>query len=310
MVQPAGSRRRRGRQEPGNRAPLMAGLPQGCESRRRLSPGAEPPHARLAFTIDSILKRKSRGGADSARSPRLRRDPGRARCSRLDPEEREEGPLGQQPSARYRNPGKETCRLAADRAAGRGLGPGGETGGGGAGCPLPEGLPRSPDPSPREGGAAGAHGGCSKKSSKVLAGASKKKTRTIFSKSQVFQLESAFDRKRYLSSAERAGLASALQLSETQVKIWFQNRRNKLKRQMSADLEGPAPGQAEPPGELLPQGTAPAASLAFPALSKGSTFLRRCLLPLSFPLLYPGSAAPYLCFPNPGKYFSLVDGDV
>ena len=34
---------------------------------------------------------------------------------------------------------------------------------------------------------------------------------------QVFQLESTFDIKRYLSSSERAGLAASLQLSETQV---------------------------------------------------------------------------------------------
>lgn len=48
----------------------------------------------------------------------------------------------------------------------------------------------------------------------------KKKTRTVFSRSQVFQLESTFDVKRYLSSAERAGLAANLRLTETQVKIW------------------------------------------------------------------------------------------
>ncbi|XP_075786932.1 uncharacterized protein LOC142829684 [Pelodiscus sinensis] len=281
----------------------MAGLPLGCERSRRLSQGGELPPACLTFTIDSILRRNSGGGADLARSPRLRRDAGRARCSRLDPEEQEqgEGPSEQESSKRGSNPGKETCRMAADGAAGRGRRPGGATGGG-AGSAQPGGLLRSPDSSPREGGAAGAHG------SSLLAGGCRKKTRTIFSKSQVFQLESAFDRKRYLSSAERACLASALQLSETQVKIWFQNRRNKLKRQMSAELEGPAPGQAEPPGELLPQGAAAAASLAFPALYKDSTFLSR-LLPLSFPLLYPGSAFPYLCFPSPGKYFSLVDGD-
>lgn len=65
----------------------------------------------------------------------------------------------------------------------------------------------------------------------------KKKTRTVFSRSQVFQLESTFDLKRYLSSSERAGLASTLHLTETQVKIWFQNRRNKWKRQMAAELE-------------------------------------------------------------------------
>ena len=65
----------------------------------------------------------------------------------------------------------------------------------------------------------------------------KKKTRTVFSRSQVFTLESTFEMKRYLSSSERAGLAQSLRLTETQVKIWFQNRRNKWKRQLAAEME-------------------------------------------------------------------------
>lgn len=67
--------------------------------------------------------------------------------------------------------------------------------------------------------------------------AKKKKTRTVFSRSQVYQLEAAFDMKRYLSSAERAGLAASLNLSETQIKIWFQNRRNKWKRQINGEMD-------------------------------------------------------------------------
>lgn len=65
----------------------------------------------------------------------------------------------------------------------------------------------------------------------------KKKTRTVFSRTQVYRLETMFDLKRYLSSAERAALAVQLNLTETQVKIWFQNRRNKWKRQIAAELD-------------------------------------------------------------------------
>lgn len=72
----------------------------------------------------------------------------------------------------------------------------------------------------------------------------KKKTRTVFSRSQVYQLESTFDIKRYLSSSERAGLAAQLHLTETQVKIWFQNRRNKWKRQLAAEMEAASLAQA------------------------------------------------------------------
>ncbi|XP_022521786.1 homeobox protein HMX2-like [Astyanax mexicanus] len=72
----------------------------------------------------------------------------------------------------------------------------------------------------------------------------RKKTRTVFSRTQVFQLETAFHTKRYLSSSERAGLASSLHLTETQVKTWFQNRRNKWKRQLSAELEASSPSSS------------------------------------------------------------------
>lgn len=53
----------------------------------------------------------------------------------------------------------------------------------------------------------------------VTVGCRKKKTRTVFSRAQILQLESTFDAKRYLSSAERSSLASALRLTETQVRL-------------------------------------------------------------------------------------------
>eukprot|EP00061_Rhincodon_typus_P014208 g41100.t1 len=52
----------------------------------------------------------------------------------------------------------------------------------------------------------------------------KKRSRAAFSHSQVLELERRFDTQRYLSAPERADLATALKLTETQVKIWFQNR--------------------------------------------------------------------------------------
>lgn len=58
----------------------------------------------------------------------------------------------------------------------------------------------------------------------------KKRSRAAFSHSQVYELERRFNQQRYLSGPERTDLANALKLTETQVKIWFQNRRYKTKR--------------------------------------------------------------------------------
>ncbi|XP_040294187.1 homeobox protein zampogna-like [Bufo bufo] len=62
----------------------------------------------------------------------------------------------------------------------------------------------------------------------------KKRTRAAFSHAQVYELERRFSLQRYLSGPERADLAAVLKLTETQIKIWFQNRRYKTKRKLMA----------------------------------------------------------------------------
>jgi len=58
-----------------------------------------------------------------------------------------------------------------------------------------------------------------------------KRIRTAFSPSQLLKLEQAFEKNQYVVGQERKELAKSLNLSETQVKVWFQNRRTKHKRE-------------------------------------------------------------------------------
>uniref|UniRef100_A0A182VEM4 Homeobox domain-containing protein n=1 Tax=Anopheles merus TaxID=30066 RepID=A0A182VEM4_ANOME len=72
----------------------------------------------------------------------------------------------------------------------------------------------------------------SKKSAMSSSAASlkSKRVRTIFTPEQLERLEAEFERQQYMVGPERLYLAHTLQLTEAQVKVWFQNRRIKWRK--------------------------------------------------------------------------------
>lgn len=59
-----------------------------------------------------------------------------------------------------------------------------------------------------------------------------KRMRTIFTVEQLERLEREFTRQQYMVGGQRFYLSKELGLTETQVKVWFQNRRIKWRKQL------------------------------------------------------------------------------
>ncbi|KAJ6659364.1 hypothetical protein lerEdw1_019235 [Lerista edwardsae] len=92
-------------------------------------------------------------------------------------------------------------------------------------APPPFNRSRSVSPSP-----AWPAGPRSRKPKKKNPNKEDKRPRTAFTAEQLQRLKAEFQTNRYLTEQRRQSLAQELSLNESQIKIWFQNKRAKIKK--------------------------------------------------------------------------------
>ncbi|CAI2351210.1 unnamed protein product [Caenorhabditis sp. 36 PRJEB53466] len=104
---------------------------------------------------------------------------------------------------------------------------------------------------------------------------SERKPRQAYSARQLDRLETEFQSDKYLSVNKRIQLSQSLNLTETQIKTWFQNRRTKWKKQLTTSIrqmckEVPTAPIGVPFPALLTPSTSLATSLISSLASKSA----------------------------------------
>ncbi len=106
----------------------------------------------------------------------------------------------------------------------------------------------------------------------------KRKRRILFSKQQTTELEKRFREQKYLSAPERESLARSLALTPTQIKIWFQNHRYKMKKSRLEKMsQQGSHGHQQPQHDGFLSNTTTAGT---PSSSSTSSSPRRVSMPL------------------------------
>ena len=118
----------------------------------------------------------------------------------------------------------------------------------------------------------------------------------------MYELERRYAAQKYLTAHEREQLANGIRLTETQVKIWFQNRRYKNKKQQmeqaSAASPNPCKVDAMFPSPTDIKTSSPALPMALPislSSTRPSLPTSTMMTPLPTPPLTPSD---YLRYPT------------